>query len=201
MTDESQEELLKEYFNICIGRSAEPLSQILSHRIKISVPSFKVLQVDEFGNLKELLDQMYVYTGMPFSGPLQGQAVISMNKKSALELIQILGAHEHEESTEFTVESNVGEVANIIVSSMMATIGDTLQARLLYGVPHSHVSNIGFATITDSHLSQTSEVLILNTELSHRESPLKISIILLLYADSFDVFLNAAKTMLDSSTI
>jgi Chemotaxis protein CheC, inhibitor of MCP methylation len=149
--NEIRKDILKELFNISVGKSASILSEIIDKKILLNVPDIEIL------DLKVNIDQLHEYFNDIIEGALMVSS-ISFKEKSAGKASLIFPADKmrnfinlclHEESDDEYSDLNftdidfdiIKEVGNIVLNSIIGEIGNYVDIKFNYMLPEVKVFN------------------------------------------------------------
>ncbi|MDX8389446.1 MAG: chemotaxis protein CheX [Mariprofundaceae bacterium] len=129
---------LTELLNIGVGMAAETLSEMVDSRVRLSVPSIKMVKgkedIDAVLNRDELLGITSV--GLQFSGAFSGSASLVFPPKAASSLVATLTGEEVGSPNIDDLRSGtLMEVGNIVVNAVIGSMGNMLQEQLQFSVP------------------------------------------------------------------
>lgn len=158
----TQEDILKELYNVFVGEAANLLSEILQKRIFLSVPEITLLGLQELksGNQEELtpvINGTVLSTSLKFGNVFSGRADFIFPAEQIKYLTALcLGEEYTEEDAELSFNDEdfdvVKEIGNIILNSIMGGMGSLLKMKLEYDVPQVILHNAGefYKTLTNS---------------------------------------------------
>ena len=162
MLTTTQEDILKELYNVFVGEAANLLSEILQKRIFLSVPEITLLGLQELksGNQEELtpvINGTVLSTSLKFGNVFSGRADFIFPAEQIKYLTALcLGEEYTEEAEELSFNDEdfdvVKEIGNIILNSIMGGMGSLLEMKLEYDVPQVILHNAGefYKTLTSS---------------------------------------------------
>lgn len=132
-----QHDALTELVNIGVGRAAAVLSELCGERVEVSVPHVLICQLPEVGqHLSAEQDVLATLVLQDFQGGLSGRAVLALPRSSSLKLGQLLGHMTHLPcESDLDLREILTEVGNLVLNSVLGSIGNTAHARLLCSVP------------------------------------------------------------------
>lgn len=128
MLNEDERDAISEILNIAIGQAARALSEMVDEEVKLSVPSIESLSV------QEACDRVDRHTGRAgsavresFSGPFEGDMLLIFPEDQSLELVRrLIGETTEVESITDLEQDALMEVGNVIMTSCLSTMADTL---------------------------------------------------------------------------
>lgn len=134
-----QVEILKETFNVGVGKAASALSELTDDllQVDLTVPVVRLLDP------KQLLDAVNEVSGsnicavsQHYSGPFEGVAVMLYSEEASLQLVSIMLGTDFpvEQMTEIETDA-LCEVGNIILNSCLGAIGSLLNKEIETGLP------------------------------------------------------------------
>lgn len=137
---DSHIDALKELMNIGVGRGAAILNTMLSCHIKLHVPDIRIIGSDEFYcdykpvEVGEGESLSVVY--LSFKGQFRGDVNLIFTTASAVKLVTALTGEEPDPGELDTIQAGtLTEVGNIVLNSVMGTLGNLLKIDLHYSVP------------------------------------------------------------------
>ena len=137
--NEIQADLLKEAFNLGVGRAARALSEIAGgEEIRLSVPQVQIKTVESLANqIRKLSGDQIAGVSEEFRGPFDGRAMMLYSQKESLELVKIMlgGAIPVEELSEMEGEA-LCEVGNIVLNACISTLANLLETEIETEVPN-----------------------------------------------------------------
>ncbi|MGI6728315.1 MAG: chemotaxis protein CheC [Anaerovoracaceae bacterium] len=143
-------DILKEIFNIGVGRAASMLSEIVDKKILLDVPRIELFyQKDQDLNLNSLpniLEGTLLISSIKFGDKLTGKANLIFPAIKTRELINICLNKDEKcncSDVNFTdVDFDIiKEIGNIVLNSIIGEIGNHLNTDLIYSIPEVKVFN------------------------------------------------------------
>lgn len=157
---------LREIGNIGAGNAATSMATLINRRIKMEVPSVKIISFDDMmqivGGPEELIVAMYfkIYGEVPSSVYL----ILSLEEAETLINRMVGDIHvdlQREEVDEFAL-SALKEVGNIITGSYISALSDFINIHMQSSIPHLSIDMAGaLLTVGLIELSQVSDYAIL----------------------------------------
>ena len=131
-----QREALKELINIAYGRAAASLSTLTREPITLEVPQVDVYFLNEMVEALQQVYQEHVWSvHQIFSGPMKGQAVFVLDKKSATTLASAILRRNESNSDEDAVQDALCEAGNIVLQAALGVCGELLHVHVCFAVP------------------------------------------------------------------
>ncbi|MFJ6210107.1 chemotaxis protein CheC [Lysinibacillus sp. NPDC092081] len=154
----TQEDILKELYNIFVGEAANLLSEILQKRIFLSVPDIKLLALHELKQegLTPILNGTVLSTSLKFGNVFSGRADFIFPAEQIKYLSALCLGEEYTEDEESSFNDEdfdvVKEIGNIILNSIMGGIGSLMEMKLEYDVPQVMLHDTGefYKTLTST---------------------------------------------------
>lgn len=146
---ELTDDILKELFNISVGKAADMLSEIINKKILLSVPNVEILDIKnkefQLNNcLPKVLDGTLMVSSISFEKSLTGKANLIFPVKKMRTFINLC-SNEEENTCEmdFTdVDFDIiKEVGNILLNCIIGEIGNFLSIDVTYTLPEVKVFN------------------------------------------------------------
>lgn len=144
-------DILKELFNISVGKAASMLSEIVNKKILLNVPNLQVLKSNEYKpKLEEYIPKFFdgtlLVSSIKFNEKLTGEANLIFPADKKKTLVDLCLKGEQIDESDVTELSDVDydiikEIGNIILNSIIGGVGDYLQIKLNYSLPEVKVYN------------------------------------------------------------
>jgi chemotaxis protein CheC len=133
-----QQDALVELINIGFGRAAAALSKLTGHRVQLEVPSITMCPIDEMADqLRPMLGNELATVHQIFSGPVNGDALLVLDQRSAAILKELLTS---EPALPLEIDRSarevVAEIGNILLNACLGTFGNLLKVQVSFSVPH-----------------------------------------------------------------
>ena len=133
-----QQDALVELINIGFGRAAAALSKLTGHRVQLEVPKITMCPIEEMADrLRPMVDNELATVHQIFSGPVEGDALLVIDQKSAAILKELLTS---EPALPLEIDRSarevVTEIGNILLNACLGTFGNILQVQVSFSVPH-----------------------------------------------------------------
>lgn len=146
-----REDILKELFNISVGKSASMLSEIINRKILLNVPNLKILDLNEKimaldSYLSPVVHGTIMVSSIAFEDELRGKASLIFPADKMRTFINLC-LNENDENQlcdmNFTdIDFDIiKEIGNIILNSIIGEIGNYLKIKLSYTLPEVKVFN------------------------------------------------------------
>lgn len=142
-------DILKELFNISVGKAASILSEMINKRILLDVPNIEILDPKDvefkIDNLiPKVLDGTLMVSSISFKEKLTGQANLIFPAEKMRTFINLCLSQEEtigQNDMEFTdIDFDIiKEIGNIILNSIIGGIGNNLGIELNYTLPEVKV--------------------------------------------------------------
>ncbi|MEA4826999.1 chemotaxis protein CheC [Clostridium sp. JNZ J1-5] len=146
-----REDILKELFNISVGKSASILSEIINKKILLNVPNLEILDLNEKiidmdNYLPKAVQGNIMVSSISFKDELRGRANLIFPADKMRTFINLC-LNENDENQlgnmNFTdVDFDIiKEIGNIILNSVIGEIGNYLKIKLSYTLPEVKIFN------------------------------------------------------------
>ncbi len=144
-------DILKEIFNISVGRAASMLSEITDKKILLSVPNVKIsdmknkaFKLDDY--IPQIIDGTLMVSSISFGEKLSGKANLIFPAEKTRTLINLCIKSDdipNNYSANFTdIDFDViKEIGNIILNCIMGGLADHLSIKFNYALPEVKVFN------------------------------------------------------------
>jgi len=149
---EDQVDYLKEIVNIGIGRSANALNKIVKNRVTLKVPILQIITFQEFNSrLEGSTSNLLSIVSMDFKGDLSGKVELVFPSPSAVKIVDILTDKTYSDlEMDQLRSSTLNEVGNIVLNSLIGTLGNLLKTRFRFSIPRFKECTISEATKSNS---------------------------------------------------
>ncbi len=194
-----QKDALQELLNIGVGRAAGSLNQMLEKPIRLHIPSIA------FGNLADLQQQIekagndtLSAVQLPFKGSFAGSVSLMFPIDATPKLVAALTGEE-DTSDEFDSlkEATLTEIGNIVLNSVMGSLGNILTQPLTYSIPTYNESTIqGLLNQSEQELS--AYFLWAQTHFTVEEFDLSGDILLMFEVGNLETFLESISALTES---
>ncbi|NVO09640.1 MAG: hypothetical protein HXX16_06740 [Bacteroidales bacterium] len=134
---EDQIDYLKEIINIGIGRSANTLNKIVKNKVTLKAPILQIITFQEFNSkLGPSTDNLLSIVSMDFVGELSGKVELVFPSPSAVKIVDILTNKVYNDlEMDQLRSSTLNEVGNIVLNSLIGTLGNLLKIRFRFSIP------------------------------------------------------------------
>jgi Chemotaxis protein CheC, inhibitor of MCP methylation len=144
-----RDDIMKELFNISVGKAASMLSEIVNKRILLSVPDIKIISLEENDfklddYLPSTMDGTLMVSSISFEEKLTGRANLIFPAKKMRNFINLCMNKEDLYDSNDMEFSDVDfdiikEVGNIILNCIIGEVGNFLDINLNYAMPEVKV--------------------------------------------------------------
>ncbi len=140
-----RQDILKEMFNITVGKAAEMLSEITGKKIILDIPDINIKNKIPEDYFEMLPEGALMISSISFQEKLKGKANLIFPAKKMRTFIDLCLNQEEEshEDIDFTDMDYdiIKEVGNIILNSIVGGLGNFLSINLDYTVPEVKLYN------------------------------------------------------------
>src|SRR6476659_5459726 len=139
----TQQDALTELINIGYARAAAALSDLTGHRISLEVPEVAIHLIPEIkSRLQKVIEGEIISVNQVFSGAINGNAILLLDRKAALLLNSLLT--DRDEATEFdgAAREVITEVGNIVLNACLGAFGNLLKVQVTFTVPYLQVDKM-----------------------------------------------------------
>ena len=170
---------LREVASIGAGHAATALSQMIERTVMISVPTVRIVPLEEAGQLVGRPDDIIAAVLMHMMGDLTGRTLLVFPERAAKQLCDILLRRPGGSTLTFAVmeQSGLKEVGNILSSAYFNALSDFMGMMLMPSIP-SLVIDYSAAVLTSTTLDfghERDAVLCVETDLRVRDSEDKVT--------------------------
>lgn len=144
-------DILKEIFNISVGKAASMLSEIINRKILLNVPDIEILKMksrefrlDDY--LPKVMDGTLMVSSISFEKKLTGKANLIFPAEKMRAFINLcLNEKEIDEDYEMNFTDIdfdiIKEIGNIILNCIVGEVGNSLGINLNYTLPEVKIFN------------------------------------------------------------
>lgn len=196
-----QIDVLKELFNIGVGRAVGSLNQMLQTPIQLHVPNLKLVTTQELtGLLGEKSQQPLSTVQLPFKGSLSGAATLTFPTDSAGKLV---GAFIGKDPEEFDLDAlkiaALTEIGNIVLNGVMGSLTNILGKEIQYVVPsYAEISMQNILEMSQPEMTQY--FLWAQAHFLIEQYEVGGNIMLMLGVDSLETLIKAVDALMSSTT-
>ena len=139
-----QKDAVTELINIGYGRAAGALSELTGYQITLEVPEVTMHDIDAIPPILESrINREVASVNQEFAGPVSGNALLLIDRASALVLSRLLGDEQAvSEDFDTNAQEIITEVGNIVLNACLGVFGNLLQIQVSFSVPRLHVENV-----------------------------------------------------------
>lgn len=185
---EDQLDAMQELVNIGVGRAASVLNEMIDAYIYLKVPAIRVGTVAEFQQEMEasLGTGQVAAVRQDFSGPFSGIAELVFPTDSASMLAAMLTGEEVGTPDLDAVQiSTLSEVGNILINSVIGSIGNLARQNLDYEIP-TYIEDTVEHLLSPGDRVDRSMILLAQTQFAIEEYQIRGDIILIFEVGSFE---------------
>jgi len=130
-----EEDLLKELFNLGVGKAASSLSRMVKQEVLLSVPDIK------FSNHHSLIEmlgnkQSIVSISQSIEGPFSAKSMLLFPESGSMEVVrQMLGQQLSDEMIAELQEEALSEIGNVVLNACIGAISKSLDKRFDVEIP------------------------------------------------------------------
>ncbi len=204
MSDISLElDILRELFNISVGKASSLLSEIIERKIMLKVPDVKLVSLKNSNKEEFLLENsegIYMISSISFERDLQGKASLIFSVEKMRTFIDLClkndGSEEYFDMNFSDVDFDViKEIGNIVLNSVIGEVGNLLNLKVSYTLPEVQIYN-GSEFLKDID-GKFTHVLILNITFLIENTKIEGAIFVHLTINSFSDIMEKIKKIED----
>lgn len=140
---ESQRDALTELINIGYARAAAALSDLTGHRISLEVPEVAIHLISDIKDkLQQVIPGEVASVNQVFSGPINGNAILLLDRGAAMLLNQLLTDRSGSTELDGAAREVITEVGNIVLNACLGAFGNLLKVQVTFTVPHLQVESV-----------------------------------------------------------
>ncbi|WP_069998671.1 chemotaxis protein CheC [Cellulosilyticum sp. I15G10I2] len=142
-------DILKELFNIGVGKSAAMLSEIIDKKILLNVPDLKIIGIEEdaealYDYINNAFEGALMVSSISFEEELAGKASLIFPADKMRRFINLC-LHEENTNTSCGIKFTdidfdiIKEVGNIILNAIIGEIGNYVNMKFSYTLPEINI--------------------------------------------------------------
>jgi len=187
----SQKDALTELINIGYARAAAALSDLTGHRISLEVPDVALHTIPEISDkLEKLLHGEVASVNQVFSGPINGNSILLLDRDAALLLNRLLTDRPTVTGFDGAAREVITEVGNIVLNACLGAFGNLLKIQVSFTVPNLQIESVQNVLHSLTIEKQRLEyALIIHTCFHLRASDVKGYLVIILGVTSFGTLL------------
>ncbi|WHH59407.1 chemotaxis protein CheC [Petroclostridium sp. X23] len=202
----SNEDVLREVFNISVGQSASILSEIIDKKILLNVPDVKILHLKDSKSdinayLNSVVEGTIMVSSISFQEDVAGKASLIFPADKMRNFINLCmhenHGHEYGDLNFTDVDFDIiKEVGNIILNSIIGELGNYLYIKFSYSLPEVQVfNNINIEEILGKE--EYTYILMLYITFDIEDSKIEGAIAINLTLNSLEEIMTKINTMVD----
>lgn len=183
-------DIIKEFVNIGIGKSAQALNCMLATHVSLQVPTISIV-IDYKKRLTSILptNEIFSYVHMFYSGDIFGDAYLVFSAHDIEKLMSVLlDTTNQRETYPDMKKSALLEIGNIVINSLIGSISNILHLQVDYQLPE-YIEGDGQSMIMNVKSPIELTQICANTLFKLKDMNLKGYIVLLMEFSSFEKFL------------
>jgi chemotaxis protein CheC len=184
-----QFDFLTEIINIGIGRSANVLNKIVKNRVMLRVPKIQLMKIDDLAQYidPQSLNEMSLVS-MGFKGDLLGSVALIFTSSNAVKMVDLLTDKNYEQlEMDQLRSSTLNEVGNIVLNSLIGTLGNLLKTRFRYSIPQFRECKSNEVLVRTSNSSEY--LIYAETHFTIKNNNIEGSFMLFFEVGSLDAFI------------
>lgn len=197
-----KEDILKELFNISVGKAASMLSEIVNKKIILNVPNLEIidilkdhLNIDDYFPL--ILPGNIMVSSIKFRDELHGKASLLFPANKMRKFINLCLSENNENQNFTDIDFDIlKEIGNIILNSIIGELSNFLKIKLDYTLPDVKVLNKEKLELCLKD-NRYSNILVLYISFKINNSEIVGAIIINLTLDSLNQLLNKVSIIED----
>jgi chemotaxis protein CheC len=139
----SQTDALTELINIGYARAAAALSDLTGHRITLEVPEVAIHTIPEITDrLQNVIKGEVASVHQVFSGPINGNAMLMLDREAALLLNRLLTDRPAMSGFDGAAREVITEVGNIVLNACLGAFGNLLKIQVSFTVPALQIESM-----------------------------------------------------------
>jgi len=172
LLSELEEDLLKELFNIGIGKAAATLSRMIGQEILLSVPDVTFqrseLLLTNFSEKNSIAS-----ISQSLKGKFSGEAVLLFPENSSLEVVKLLlGSRYSDEMLADLKQEALVEIGNIVLNACVGAVAQAMNGDFTLDIPNYNLASSS-EILNTYNINPNDPILLINIDLRLHESNVK----------------------------
>jgi chemotaxis protein CheC len=119
------------------------LSDLTGHRISLEVPEVAIHTIPEITDrLEHLMEGEVASVNQVFSGPINGNGILLLDREAALLLNRLLTDRPSVSGFDGAAREVITEVGNIVLNACLGAFGNLLKIQVSFTVPALHIESV-----------------------------------------------------------
>lgn len=164
-----EEDMLKELFNLGVGKAAASLSKMVKQEVVMSVPKVS------FQTAKELLtmlgiDKEIVSIAQDINGPFKARSMLLFHEENSMHVVrQMLGKQLPDEMLAELQEEALSEIGNVVLNACIGAISKAMDATFCVDIPSFQQADPQ-QIIAGNNMNNDNAILLLEIDMTLKES-------------------------------
>jgi len=190
-----EEDMLKELFNIGVGKAAASLSQMINQEISLSVPKVTIEKIDKLVALLGA-DKEIVSISQDVEGPFGARSMLLFHEESSMKVVKLmLGKQMPDEMLAELQEEALTEIGNIVLNACIGAISNAMKESFNVDIPSFQQAKPE-QVFAGNNLESESTILLLEIDLTLKESDVTGYLALIFGSDALTNLQDAIGRML-----
>lgn len=196
--NEDEIDCLQELMNVAYGAASATIADILNAFVTLDVPVIKMIEMSE---LKPYLNENFGKDGEYFvatqliAGDFNGEDLFVIDRASTINMARIFDTS-HEDLDENDHIDILLEITNILSSSTMSSLMQSMESSVSFSPPHIKLIEQG-KQFEENLLENYEQVIIISTDLNFENQQIKGQMIMLTTDDSILFIKNVLNKILE----
>lgn len=164
-----EEDMLKELFNLGVGKAAASLSRMVKQEVVLSVPKVSFQTTKQLVNMLGA-DKEIVSIAQDINGPFEARSMLLFHEENSLHVVkQMLGNNIPDEMlTELQGEA-LTEIGNVVLNACIGAISKAMETTFCVDIPSFQQAD-PIHIFSGNDLLSDSTILLLEIDLTLKES-------------------------------
>jgi len=190
-----EEDMLKELFNLGVGKAAASLSRMVKQEVILSVPKVSFKTANELLNMLGT-EQEIVSISQDVKGPFNARSMLLFHEESSMYVVkQMLGKEIPDEMIAELQEEALTEIGNVVLNACVGSISKSMQETFKVEIPTFQQANSSHI-LDDNQLEVGSSILLLEIGMTLKDSDVTGYLAFVFGSDAVDNLHLAIKKML-----
>lgn len=192
-----EEDMLKELFNLGVGKAAASLSRMVKQEVVLSVPQVSFQTTDQL--LQMLGDENEIVSiSQDIKGPFDARSMLLFHEENSMYVVkQMLGKQVPDEMLAELQEEALTEIGNVVLNACIGAISKSMNERFCVDIP-SFIQANPAQIVNGNHLLKNSTILLLEIDMTLKESDVTGYLAFIFGPDALNNLSSSIKNMLSN---
>jgi len=164
-----EEDMLKELFNLGVGKAAASLSRMVKQEVMLSIPKVSFRTTSDLIQMLGV-DNEVVSISQDVNGPFAARSMLLFHEDSSMHVVkQMIGTQMPDEMIAELQEEALTEIGNVVLNACIGAISKAMKETFCVDIPTFQQADPG-QIIQGNHLLKDSTIFLLEIDMTLKES-------------------------------